>query len=248
MGDTFATVPEAEQARIIVLNAHAHGRASAAPAIRVLIADSHSLVRAGIRALLEAAGRISVVAEAATIEETAALAHRIRPDVALIAAELPESLATIRRLSEGPGTAVMLLAGSEADERIFAALRCGARGVLLKDSAPAELVAAIEGLARGEAPLSPRLTYRLIAELAARPEPHVPSSELLDELTPREREVVAQVALGLSNGEIAERLVITRATAKTHVSRAMVKLHARQRAELVVAAYETGLVVPRVAT
>jgi DNA-binding NarL/FixJ family response regulator len=248
MGHTLATLPEAEQGRIIVLDDYAHRQASAAPAVRVLIADSHSLVRAGFRALLEAGGKISVVAEAATDEETAELAHRIRPDVALIDAELPECLGTIRRLSEGSNTAVMLLTDSEADERIFAALRCGARGVLLKDSAPAELVDAIEVLARGEAPLSPRLTRRLIAELAARPEPRVPRSELLDELTPREREVVAQVALGLSNDEIAERLVITRATAKTHVSRAMNKLHARQRAQLVVAAYETGLVAPRIAT
>ena len=138
----------------------------------------------------------------------------------------------------------MLMTVSEGDERIFAALRAGASGLLLKDSEPAELVRAVEALARGEALLSPSLTRRLIAELASRPEPACPSSELLDELTAREREVVALVGLGLSNNEIAERLVVSPATAKSHVSRAMVKLDAGSRAQLVVFAYETGLVVP----
>ena len=144
-----------------------------------------------------------------------------------------------------PGLAVMLMMGSESDERIFAALRAGASGLVVKDTEPAQLVRAVEALARGEAVLSPSLTRRLIAELGARPEPSSPSPELLDELTAREREVVALVALGLSNQEIAERLVVSPATSKTHVSRAMVKLHAHDRAKLVVFAYEAGLVAPR---
>ena len=126
-----------------------------------------------------------------------------------------------------------------------ALVRAGARGLLLKDTDPAELVRAIELLARGDALLSPSLTRRLIAELASIPDPQLPSSELLDELTPREREVVGLVALGLSNADIAERLVITPATAKTHVSRAMLKLGAHDRAQLVVFAFHTGLAVPR---
>jgi DNA-binding NarL/FixJ family response regulator len=139
----------------------------------------------------------------------------------------------------------MLLIASAGDERTFAALRAGASGVLLKDTEPAELVRAVELLARGEALLSPSLTRDVIAELASRPRPADPSPELLDELTAREREVVALVGLGLSNGEIAEQLVISPATAKTHVSRAMLKLGASHRAKLVVLAYKAGLVAPR---
>jgi DNA-binding NarL/FixJ family response regulator len=223
------------------------GRAAASPPVRVLIADGHALVRAGFRVLLEADARIRVVGEAGTGEQAVALALAIRPDVVLIDARLPGLdcvQATDRMIAES-GVAVMLLTASEGDERIFAALRAGARGLLLKDTEPAELMRAIELLARGEAPLSPSLARRVIAELVSRPEPSHPSSELLDELTAREREVVALVALGLSNDEIADRLVVSRATAKTHVSRAMVKLDAHDRAKLVVFAYETGLVMPR---
>src|SRR3954454_17052722 len=139
----------------------------------------------------------------------------------------------------------MLLTAGEQDDRIFAALKAGASGLLPKDTQPTKLVQAIEALAEGEALLSPGLTRRLIDEFAARAEPASPDPELLDELTAREREVVALVALGLSNDEIAERLVVSPATARTHVSRAMVKLRARDRAKLVVFAYEAGLVVSR---
>jgi DNA-binding NarL/FixJ family response regulator len=215
--------------------------------IRVLIADGQAVVRAGLRALLEGGGRISVVGEAQTGEEAVALAHRVRPDVALVDAGLPglDSVAVTGRMFAESGVAVMLLAAFEHDECVLAALRAGASGLLLKDSEPAELVRAVEVLAGGEAALAPSVARRLIAELVSRPEPDRPSSALLEELTAREREVVALVALGLSNAGIAERLVISPATAKTHVSRAMGKLHARDRSQLVVFAYETGLVLPR---
>jgi DNA-binding NarL/FixJ family response regulator len=215
--------------------------------IRVLIADGEALVRAGVRVLLEAEARISVVGEAATGEETLALVEEIRPDVAMIDTRLPglDSVETTHRVVSASGVAVMVLTAGESDEHICAALRAGASGVLPKDTKPTQLVQAIEALAQGDALLSPGITRRLIDELAVRAEPAASDPELLDELTAREREVVTLVALGLSNAEIAARLVVSPATAKTHVSRAMVKLHARDRAKLVVFAYEAGLVVAR---
>jgi DNA-binding NarL/FixJ family response regulator len=221
--------------------------AAASPAVRVLLADSHGLVRAGLRLLLEATERISVVGEAATGEEAVAVAHRLRPGVALIDAALSglDSVQATRQISSQSGVEVILLIASQDDEHSLPALRAGATGLLLKDTEPAELVRAVETLARGGALLSPTVTRHLIAELASRPEPMSPSPELLDELTAREREVVALVGHGLGNDQIAERLVVSLATAKTHVSRAMVKLHAHDRAKLVVFAYETGLVRPR---
>jgi DNA-binding NarL/FixJ family response regulator len=220
---------------------------AASPAIRVLLADSQGLVRAGFRLLLEAAEHISVVGEAASGEDAVAIAHRLRPDVALIDAALPglDSLQATRQIASGSRVAVVLLIASQDDEHSLPALRAGATGLLPKDTEPAELVRAVETLARGEALLPPRLTRRLIAELASRPELASPSPSLLDELTAREREVVTLVGHGLGNDEIAERLVVSRATAKTHVSRAMIKLNAHSRARLVVFAYETGLVRPR---
>jgi DNA-binding NarL/FixJ family response regulator len=226
------------------------GDAAAAPApVRVLIADGQALVRAGFRLLLEADPLITVVGEAASGEQAVVLADRLRPDVALIDARLPglDSVEATGKIFSASGVEVMLLTTPDDDARIFAALRAGASGLLLKDTEPAELVRAVELLARGEPLLSPPIARRLIAELASRPEPSSPSPQLVDELTAREREVVTLVALGLSNDEIAERLVVSPATAKTHVSRSMVKLHAHDRAKLVVFAYEAGLVVPRAA-
>ena len=222
----------------------------ASSAVRVLLADSQALVRAGFRVLLEAAEHISVVGEAASGEEAVAVAQRLRPDVALIDATLPglDSVQATREISSRSRVAVILLVASQDDEHSLPALRAGATGLLLKDTEPAELVRAVEILARGEALLSPMLTRRVIAELASRPEPASPSPGLLDELTAREREVVALVGHGLGNEEIAERLVVSPATAKTHVSRAMVKLDAHSRATLVVFAYESGLVRPRTDT
>jgi DNA-binding NarL/FixJ family response regulator len=216
--------------------------------VRVLVADGESLPRAAFRALLESDERIRVVGEAATGEEAVAVAHRTRPDVVVMDATMPglDSVEATGRMFADTGVAVMLLVTCEDDDRIFAALRAGASGLLRKDTEPAELLRAVEAVARGQAVLPPRLTRRLIAELALRPERACPGIELLDELTAREREVVALVGHGLDNDEIAERLVVTPGTAKTHVSRAMVKLQARDRAKLVVFAYEAGLVVPRV--
>jgi DNA-binding NarL/FixJ family response regulator len=213
----------------------------------VLIADGQALVRAGFRLLLEADPHITVVGEAASGDQAVALAQSTQPDVVLIDARLPglDSVEATGRISAGSGPAVMLLIAAAGDERTLSALRAGARGVLLKDDTePAELVRAVELLARGDALLSPGLTRHVIAELACQPQPADPSPELFDDLTAREREVVAHVALGLSNGEIAERLVISPATAKTHVSRAMLKLDVRDRAKLVVLAYRAGLVRP----
>jgi DNA-binding NarL/FixJ family response regulator len=228
----------------VVDSAWTNGQPTTELTRRVVVADGHSLVRAGLRALLEGSGEISVVGEAAEGEEAVALALALAPDVIVLDLSLPgvDLLEAIRRLLAESGVPVMLLASSETDERIFPALRAGASGLVLRDTEPAELVHGVKVLARGEALLSPSLTRRLIAELTSHPEPDRPRDELVDGLTPREREVVALVALGLSNDEIAERLVVSPATSKTHVSRAMVKLRARDRAQLVVFAYESGLV------
>jgi DNA-binding NarL/FixJ family response regulator len=213
-----------------------------------LIADGQALVRTGVRLVLELDEHISVVGEAASGEEAVALSARLSPDVALIDAMLPglDAVETTAQIVGESGLAVMLLTASDDDDQpIFAALRAGARALLPKNMQPTQLVHAIDALARGEALLSPGLTRRVIDELTARAEPVSPRPGLVDELTPREREVVGLVGLGLTNDEIAERLVVSPATAKTHVSRAMVKLHARDRARLVVFAYEAGLVMPR---
>ena len=212
---------------------------------RVILSEGEALVRAGLRALLEEDGTVTVVGEAATGEEVLDLARQLKPDVVLLDAGLPglDSVETTRRLLADSGVPVMLLATSEADDHTFAALRAGASGVLLKDTEPRELVRAVAVLARGDALLSPSFTRRLIADFASRPEPIQPNDERVAVLTAREREVVALVAMGLSNGEIAEELVLSPATARTHVSRAMVKLGARDRSQLVVFAYNNGLVL-----
>jgi DNA-binding NarL/FixJ family response regulator len=212
---------------------------------RVILSEGEALVRAGLRALLEEDGTVTVVGEAATGEEALDLAGQLKPDVVLLDAGLPglDSVETTRRLLADTGVPVMLLANSEADEHTFAALRAGASGVVLKDTEPSELVRAVAVLARGDALLSPSFTRRLIADFASRPEPSQPNDERVAVLTAREREVVGLVAMGLSNGEIAEELVLSPATARTHVSRAMVKLGARDRSQLVVFAYNNGLVL-----
>jgi DNA-binding NarL/FixJ family response regulator len=216
--------------------------------IRVLIADDQALVRAGFRVLLDSEPDIRVVGEAANGEEAVALARHERPDVVLMDIRMPglDGLEATRQITadaELSDVRIMILTTFESDENVFAALRTGASGFLLKDTEPAELLRGVRLLVAGEALLSPSVTRRLIGELAGRPGGTQQPPERLDALTPREREVMSLVANGLSNHQIAERLTVSPATAKTHVSRAMTKLGARDRAQLVVLAYETGLVV-----
>ncbi|MGD9695911.1 MAG: response regulator [Thermoleophilia bacterium] len=216
--------------------------------IRVLLADDQALVRAGFRALLDAQDDVEVVGEAADGEEAVTLARRLVPDLVLMDIRMPrrDGLAATRAIAAEPrmaGVRIVILTTFELDEYLYEALRIGASGFLLKDTEPAELLRGVRAVARGEALLSPRVTRRLIEEFASRAKRPPPSSEL-ERLTAREREVMALAAEGLSNDEIAERLVVSPATAKTHVSRAMVKLGARDRAQLVVIAYESGLVRP----
>jgi DNA-binding NarL/FixJ family response regulator len=217
--------------------------------IRVLIAEGHALVRAGLRAMLEDQPRIVVAGEAATAHDALALARSTEPDVVLLNMSLPDAdgVETTRQIVADPALGdvkVLVLSPSARTEPAIAALRAGATGVLLESTDPDGLVRAVRLAARGEPLLSPRLSRGLISALERLPDSGVPSTELLGALTEREREVVALVAHGLTNEQIAERLVVSRATAKTHVSRAMVKLGVRDRAQLVVLAYDAGLVLP----
>src|SRR4051794_4747695 len=226
------------------------GRERWSDEIRVLIAYGDTLARAGLQALLEVEADIAVAGFAADGEEAVAMAREILPDVLLMDITLPgvDGVEVTRRIVSDPETAgvsLVILSASEQDEEVFAALRAGASGFLLRDTDTSELIRGVRAVAGGEAALAPSVVRRVIAEFASQPDPRLPNPEQLDELTPREREVMALVAAGLTNDEIAEHLVISRATAKTHVSRALRKLHARDRAQLVTLAYETGLVLPR---
>jgi DNA-binding NarL/FixJ family response regulator len=216
--------------------------------IRVLLADDQPLIRGGFRALLDAEDDIAVIGEAADGHAAIALAAEHVPDVALMDVQMPilDGIEATRRIAADPhlaGVHVVILTNYGFDEHVYNALRAGASGFLVKDIEPADLLHAVRIAARGDALLAPTITRRLISEYVSRP-PDRQVADALEELTNREREIVALVARGLSNDEIATRMVISPTTAKTHVSRAMTKLHARDRAQLVVLAYESGLVAP----
>jgi len=216
--------------------------------IRVLLADDQELVRAGFKALLDAEDGIQVVGEASDGAEAVRLAEQLQPDVVLMDIRMPgeDGLVATRRIAGSEqlrDVRVVILTTFDLDEYVFEALRLGASGFLVKHTRPAELVQAVRVVAEGDALLSPGVTRRLVGRFAANAKAPAAVPDL-EGLTDREREVVALVAEGLSNQEISDRLVVSPWTAKTHVSHAMAKLGARDRAQLVVFAYESGLVRP----
>jgi DNA-binding NarL/FixJ family response regulator len=216
--------------------------------IRVLIVDDQALVRGGFHVLIDAAPDMAVIAEAGNGVTAIALTREHQPDVVLMDIRMPEldGIEACRQITgsaDNRNTRILMLTTFDLDEYVFAALRAGASGFLLKDTSPEELLNAIRVIAGGEALLAPSATRHLIEEFARHPE-HKPPSPALDVITEREQEVLVEIARGLSNTEIAATLHMSPATAKTHVSRLLAKLHARDRAQLVIVAYETGLVIP----
>ncbi|TMR33430.1 response regulator transcription factor [Actinomadura geliboluensis] len=217
--------------------------------IEVLLADDQGLVRAGFRSILDDEDDITVTGEAADGEQAVAACRALRPDVALLDVRMPrmDGLEAARKITADPrldGVHVVILTTFDLDEYVYGALRAGATGFLLKDTEPAEMIHAVRVAARGDALITPSVTRRLIGEFAGRVDAPEPGPRLRS-LTDREREVMLLVAAGQSNDEIAERLVLSTATVKSHVSRIMAKAGARDRAQLVVMAYESGMVNPR---
>lgn len=217
--------------------------------IRVAIADDQALVRSGFAVLLRTAADIEVVGEAADGRAAVELVSREHPDVILMDIRMPDmdGVEATRQITSDPrlvATRVLILTTFDLDEFVFNALRAGASGYLLKDTLPDDLIAAVRVIAGGEALLAPSVTRRLIEDFATRSAPPPAASREFDALTPREREVLVAVARGLSNAEIAASLFMSHGTAKTHVSRLLAKLHARDRAQLVMMAYEAGVAVP----
>ena len=216
-------------------------------ALRVVLADDHVMIRSGLRALLAAEPGLEVVAEADNGHQALAAARTHRPDVIVMDLRMPvlDGLAATRAIAADPelsGVRVLVLTTFDEDELVFQAIRAGAAGYLLKDADPAELLRGIRVAAAGDAALGPQAARRLVTAFATGPPASGPAAAALGLLTAREREIVALVGRGLSNEEIAERLVISPATSRTHVSRVMIKLGARDRSQLVVFAYESGLV------
>jgi DNA-binding NarL/FixJ family response regulator len=216
--------------------------------ISVLVADDQALVRVGLRKILEAEGDVEVVGEAADGEEAVTGAARLRPDLVLMDIRMPvlDGIEATRRIVRAhPATRVLVLTTFGLDGYVFEALQAGASGFMLKDAPPEEIAAAVRVVAGGDALLAPAVTRAVVEEFARRsPAPAPPEAPALDELTPREREVLELLTRGLSNPEICERLVISEATAKTHVARILQKLGLRDRVQAVIYAYESGLVTP----
>jgi DNA-binding NarL/FixJ family response regulator len=212
----------------------------------VLVADDQALLRGSFRFLVESAPGMTVVGEAANGGEAVALACDARPDVVLMDVRMPvmDGIAATREIRSRCDTRVLILTMFDHDEFVYAALRAGASGFLLKDTPPAELLSAIAVIAAGDALLSPAVTRRLIADFARRPDAAPPVSPALDDLTPRETEVLTLIARGLSNTEISAQLSVSVPTVKSHIGRLFAKLTVRDRAQLVIAAYEAGLVSP----
>jgi DNA-binding NarL/FixJ family response regulator len=215
--------------------------------VRVLIADDQTMVRGSFRVLVDHTPGLRAVGEAATGAEAVELARVHKPDVVLMDIRMPgvDGIEATRRICGDPATAgvrVLILTTFDLDDYVYAALRAGAAGFLLKDAPPAEVLNAIRVIADGGALLAPSVTRRLIAEFADRPQPGRPPVKSLDGLTAREQEVLALIAHGLSNAELAAHLQLSMATVKTHIGRLLAKLRARDRAQLVIIAYETGLV------
>jgi DNA-binding NarL/FixJ family response regulator len=244
LASPVVTAPEPDGSRLrLVPSPYEVQGPVATDEVRVLIAAGHALLRAGYRALLESAADITIAAEASNGPEAVSLAHWSEADVVLLESTLPggDAMEAIREIAQLEDTKVIVLTGRDESDSALAALRAGASGFLLMDCDPDELVGAVRTVANGEAAVSPSVTRTLIAQFAAQPDLRE-ARDGLEELTSREREVMALAARGLNNVEIGEALAVSRATAKTHVNRAMMKLRARDRAQLVAFAYESGLV------
>jgi DNA-binding NarL/FixJ family response regulator len=213
--------------------------------IRVVVADDQGLVRAGLCAILASQDDLAIVGEAADGMEAIAVVRSTKPDVVLMDVRMPgiDGIEATRQLADSPAR-ILMLTTFDLDKHVYAAMKAGACGFLLKDALPQALIDAVRAAARGEALLAPQITRRLVEEFVRRPEPGVTMSARLSPLTPREKEVLAEVGRGLSNTEIASRLYLSEATVKTHVTRMLTKLQLRDRAQAVVLAYETGLVRP----
>jgi RNA polymerase sigma factor (sigma-70 family) len=218
-----------------------------APPVRVLLVDDDDLMRAGLKAVLSSDQTVEVAGEATNGREAVRRAGELAPDVVLMDVRMPDLdgiAATREVIARSPEARVVILTTFEQDDYIFGALTAGASGFLLKRTSPEELISAIHAVAAGDSLLSPSVTRRVIDRMAQHPAPEAAFDQRLDELTPREREVLTQLARGLSNGEIAEALVIEESTVKTHVKRILMKLRLRDRVQAVIFAYESGLTTP----